>query len=119
MLSFDARSAYERDFRFIPGMVPAFHTRTNDNQTYNVWVRLLTRSHPGYPAAAEALGIVGTDEIWELWKDPDKPGNPDVQASHRLTIDERPVPPVKIVGAVSQTQYNVWAVRVTEGVADG
>jgi hypothetical protein len=119
MLKFDARSAYRRDFRFIPGMVAAAHNRTGDQQTYKVWARLLTRSHPGYPAAAEALGVVGADEVWELWKDPDQPDNPDVQATHRLTIDTRPVPPVKIVAAVVQTQYNAWTVRVTEGVSDG
>lgn len=120
MLTFDARSAYRRDFRFVPGMVAAAHNRPGDANTYKVWMRLLTRSHPDYPGAAEALGVISTDEVWEIWKDPDKLDNPDVIASHTLTMsDERPVPPVKIVGGVMQTHYGVWAIKTTEGVADG
>ena len=117
MARFDARTAYARDFRFAPGVIEASHVRDGDAKTYKVWMREIMRSHADYPSAAEALGVISVDGIWELWRD--DLDNPPPAAGHRLTLNERPVTPVMIVGGTSQSHYNRWMVKTTEGVADG
>jgi hypothetical protein len=117
MRTFNARTAYEGDFRFVPGIIAATHARDGDADTYRVWLQEINRTHPDYPGAAESLGIQSTDELWMLWKD-DR-DNPDVAPGDRLTLDDRPAPPIKIVRNTAKAHYSNWMVRTTEGVSDG
>lgn len=111
---FDAREAYAGDFRFAPGVVKAFRRRGSDNAQWVVWIRQMMVSHPGYPAAAEALGVQSTEEIWEVWKD--NTDDPDPLPLDKIEIDELPVTPGLIIKRTSLAHYNRWNVSTTRMV---
>lgn len=111
---FDARYAYAGDFRFAPGIVKAFRRRPSVNAKWVVWIRQMSVSHPGYPAAAEALGANSTDEIWEVAKD--NVDDPDPLPLDTLEIDELPATARMVVKRTSLSHYSRWNVSTTRMV---
>lgn len=112
--TFDAREAYARDYRFAPGVVKGFRRRPSVNAKWVVWMRQMSLSHPGYPAAAEALGVNSTEEIWQVWKD--DIDDPDPLPLDRLEIDELPRTANMVVKRAQLAHYNLWAVSTTRMV---
>lgn len=114
MATFDAEEAYNGDYRFAPGVKRGLRTREGVTGSQVFWLRRITLGHPDYPAAAETLGLISSDEAWEAWKEDSTVD--DLRPNDVITLDVRVDEAAIIVNRTGLSHHSRWMFSATRAV---